>query len=129
MRELVRAMIIADGALASLGVVPSGVFAGDIDTPQERPFIQLRWGRTDIGLDVVNRRNVVIWVHDEPNDYGRVDAILIRLRYVLAALPGLATSLGHVVAVEWLGDSEDLADTGHGTITRTTSYSLVGSGQ
>lgn len=129
MRALVRSAIIADSVMQSLGVVPAGVFAGDVDTPDARPFLQLRWGRTDLGLDVVQRRNLVVWVHDQPNDFFRVDSIVVRLRTVLIQLVGMATDTGHVVAVEWLGDSEDLSDDGHGTITRTASYSLIGSGQ
>lgn len=130
MRALVRSAIVADPVLTGLGVIPAGVFAGDVDTPRERPFLQLRWGRTDSGLATVNRRGLVIWVHDEPNDYTvLIDPICIRLRSVLAALVGQSNGLGHVVDVQWLGDSEDLVDDGHGTITRTASFSLVGSGQ
>lgn len=130
MRALVRSAIIADATLITLGVVGPGTFAVDVDTPPQRPFLQLRWGRTDPGLSVVNRRNLVIWVHDKPGDYTlRIDPICIRLRSVLAALVGQSNGLGHVVDVEWLGDSEDLVDDGHKTIARTTSFSLVGSGQ
>lgn len=95
-----------------------------------RPFLQLRWGQNNVGLDVVTRRNLVIWVHDEPGDYSvKIDPILFRLRTLLPTLEGASNGLGHVVAVEWTGDSEDLADDGHKTITRNTSFSLVGSGQ
>lgn len=129
MREIVRAAIIEDVTLASLGVVPSRVKSGDMDTPQGRPFLQLRWGRTDFGLDVVLRRNLVIWVHDEPGDYTRIDLIILQLRSLLVELVGQSNGLGHVVGVEWVGDSEDLADDGHRTIARTASFVLVGSGQ
>jgi hypothetical protein len=100
-----------------------------MDTPQGRPFLQLRWGRTDPGLDVVTRRNLVVWVHDEPGDFTRIDDIVLRLRPLIVGLIGLANGLGHVVGVEWTGDSEDLADDGHRTIARWASFVLVGSGQ
>jgi len=130
MRAIVRAAIIADPTLAGLGVVSAGVLAGDVDTPQQRPFLNLRWGTTLPGLDIVSRRTLVIWVHDEPNDYSaRVDSILVQLRTVLASLVGQDNGTGHVVGVEWTGDSDDLVDDGHGTITRTASFLLVGSGQ
>lgn len=130
MRALVRSAIINDLDLSTLGIVDEAAFAVDVDTPQQRPFLQLRWGRNDPGLDRVTRRNLVIWVHDNPGDYTvRIDPIILRLRTLLAGLEGMSNGLGHVVAVEWTGDSEDLSDDGHRTITRTTSFVLVGSGQ
>jgi hypothetical protein len=68
-------------------------------------------------------------VHDEPGDYTRIDEILYRVKSLLPTLDGQSNGLGHVVSIEWTGDSEDLADDGHGTITRNTGFSLVGSGQ
>jgi hypothetical protein len=130
MRALVRTAILADSELQGYGIVGDGVFAVDVDTPPQRPFLQLRWGRNDPGLDRVTRRNLVIWVHDKPGDYTvKIDPIILRLRTLLAGLEGMSNGLGHVVAVEWTGDSEDLADDGHRTIARTTSFLLVGSGQ
>lgn len=130
MRALVLAAIRNDAELQSLGITSEGSFAVDVDTPQARPFLQLRWGRNDPGLDRVTRRNLVVWVHDAPGDYTtHIDRIILRLRTLLAELEGMSNGLGHVVAVEWTGDSEDLADDGHRTITRTISFSLVGSGQ
>jgi hypothetical protein len=130
MRALVRAAIIADATLNGLGIVDGNSFAVDVDTPQSRPFLQLRWGRNDVGLDVVTRRNLVIWVHNKPGDYTtRIDPILLRLRTLLVGLEGQSNGLGHLIAVEWAGDSEDLTDDGHKTITRNVSFSLVGSGQ
>lgn len=129
MRALVRSAILADPTLSGLGVVSQGVLAGDVDTPKQRPFLNLRWGQTLPGLDVVQRRTLEIWVHDKPNDYTRIDSILVRLRAVVVSVVGSSNGLGHVVGVEWTGDSDDLVDDGHDTITRTASFSLVGSGQ
>lgn len=129
MRSLVFQAIVNDTTLNGLGITDDSSFAVDVDTPQNRPFLQIRWGRNDEGLDVVTRRNVVIWVHDEPGDYARIDTIILRLREFLPSLIGQTNGLGWVVGVEWAGDSEDLSDDGHKTITRNTSFVLVGSGQ
>jgi len=129
MRALIRTSLTTDPELLALGVVPDGVFSGDVDTPKQRPFLQLRWSTTTPGLAAVSRRILVIWIHDLPGDYARVDAIIRRIRVILGALAGQPHPAGHVVACEWTGDSEDLTDPAHGTITRTTSYSLVGTGQ
>lgn len=130
MRSLVRQAIISDPTINALGITGPNCFAVDVDTPQERPFLQLRWGRTDLGLDVATRRNLVVWVHDQPGDYTlHIDPIIYRLRFLIPSLEGQATGTGYVMGAEWNGDSEDLADDGHKTITRNVSFSLVGSGQ
>src|SRR3954468_11104784 len=53
MRALVRSAIIADPTLNGLGITGSSSFAVDVDTPQVRPFLQLRWGTNVPGLDTV----------------------------------------------------------------------------
>jgi hypothetical protein len=129
-RTLIRSAIVADATLQSLGVVSAGVLMGEVDTPPERPFIQLRWGITLPGVSTVNTRTLIIWVHDRPGDYTlKVDPILARLRTVLAGVVGQTDGTGHLVDADWTGDSEDLIDEGHGTITRTASFAVVGSGQ
>lgn len=132
MRALVYAAIITDPVLNGLGITDENSFAVDVDTPQSRPFLQLRWGINAVGLakTQVSRRTLVVWVHDQPGDYSvKIDPIIVRLRALLPTLEGLSNGAGHVISVEWTGDSEDLADDGHGTITRNTGFSLVGSGQ
>lgn len=128
MRSLIRSVIIADATLEGFGVVDGAVLAGDVDTPAERPFINLRWGPTNVGLSTVDRRLITLWVHDMPGDYARIDAIIRRLKIILLSLEARAHASGYVLMVEWSGDSEDLIDDGHGTITRTTSFTLVSSG-
>lgn len=131
MRELLYSAIISDPVLNGLGITDDSSFAVDVDTPQSRPFLQLRWGRNEVGLSKteVGRRTVTIWVHDSPGDYGKIDAIILRLRELLPTLEGQRDSLSFLIAAEWSGDSEDLSDDGHRTITRNTSFTLVGSGQ
>lgn len=130
MRALIRSTITGDATITGLGVVAAAVLAGDVDTPGLRPWINLRWSITREGLAQVTRRDLVIWVHDKPGDYDtKIDPIIRRLRIILPALEGVPHPYGHLTAVEWVGDSEDLVDDGHGTITRTTSYSIVGTGQ
>lgn len=131
MRALIYSTLVNDSVLNAAGINDASAFAVDVDTPQTRPFLQIRWGRTEIGLrrTVVSRRTLVVWIHDQPGDYSVIDAILTRVKDLLLTLEGQSNGSGHVIAVEWTGDSEDLADDGHGTITRNTSFELVGSGQ
>lgn len=129
MRALVRQAILADSEIVSEGITGPNLFAVDVDTPEGRPFMQLRWGANNEGLDVVTQRFLVVWVHDMPGDYDRIDRIILRLRTVLPALAGTTNGTQSILAVEWTGDSEDLSDDGHRTIARTASFTLVGSGQ
>lgn len=129
MRTLIYQAIIADTTLNGLGIVDSSSFAVDVDTPQTRPFLQLRWGVNAIGLDISTRRSLVIWVHDQPGDYSKIDSIIFRLRSLIPSLVGTSDPQGYLQGVVWEGDSEDLTDDGHRTIARNTSFTLVGSGQ
>lgn len=131
MRSLIFQAIINDATLIGLGITEPGSFATDVDTPQARPFLQLRWGVNDVALSktTIGRRNLVIWVHDQPGDYTRIDSIIIRLRALLPSLVPSNNGSGWLQGCEWAGDSEDLADDGHRTIARNTSFTLVGTGQ
>ena len=129
MRTLIYQAIITDPTLISYGINGNDSFAVDVDTPQTRPFLQLRWGRNDEGLDISTRRTLVIWVHDKPGDYTRIDAIIFRLRSLIPSLVPSQDVNGWLQGVEWTGDSEDLTDDGHRTIARNTGFVLVGSGQ
>jgi hypothetical protein len=129
MRAILRTAIINDSSLNTEGIGDDEFFAVDVDTPEARPFMQLRWGVNNVGLDVVTRRFLVVWVHDEPGDYSRIDRIIQRLRVLLPLLEGTVDGSQSILAVEWTGDSEDLTDDGHRTIARTASFTLVGSGQ
>jgi hypothetical protein len=129
MRTILRSAILADAELNAEGIVSDRFFAVDVDTPQGRPFMQLRWGSNSGGLDVVTRRFLVIWVHDEPGDYSRIDRIIQRLRVLLSSLAGTSIESQSILAIEWTGDSEDLTDDGHQTIARNASFTIVGSGQ
>jgi hypothetical protein len=129
MRTLVRSAIIGDPTINGYGIASANAFAVDVDTPTARPFLQLRWGVNAPGLSVVTRRFLVVWVHDEPGDYERIDSVIARLRTLLPSLAGTKNSFASIVAVEWTGDSEDLVDDGHKTFARTSSFTVVGSGQ
>jgi len=129
MRAVIRTAIITDATLLALDVIPEGVLSGDIDTPEARPFLNLKWGDTTPASfgGVAKRTTLAIWVHDTPNDYTRIDAILARLRVLLPSLVGLQDLTDYVSQITWTGDGVDLKDDGHRTITRISNYTLNGS--
>jgi hypothetical protein len=129
MRAVVRSAIIGDAQLQALGVTSAGVLSGDIDTPEPRPFLNLKWGtRLPAPYGGVAYRNTLaVWVHDEPNDYGRIESILARLRVVLVGIQGVPDTNDYVSQVQWNGDGPDLKDDGHRTITRVGNFTINGS--
>jgi hypothetical protein len=128
MRTRIRQIIIDDAPLATLGVVDKGVLAGDIDTPNPRPFLNLKWGPRQPGMATQVSQVLEVWVHDDPNDYTRVQAIADRLRVLLPTITGQpGGDGGWVDQVRWDGDSTDLKDDGHRTITKRCVYTIIGS--
>jgi hypothetical protein len=129
MRAIIRNAIIADPALILLGVTGDATLNGDVDTPDGRPFLNLKWGTetpafretttVTAGLD--------IWVHHEPWDYDPINKILARLRVVLQALGAARSPDGsEVQVVTWQGNGPDLQDDGHRTIVKVGSFQVVG---
>lgn len=126
---IVRNTIVSDPALQGLGVTPNGTLSGDVDTPEERPFLNLKWGSRS--PSVVNAAptvtTLVIWVHDKPADYLRIDKILSRLRALLTSIEGVVMPDGsEVQVITWQGDGPDLQDDGHRTIVKVGNYQVVG---
>lgn len=135
MRSYIRNLIKNDSVIQGLGVTL--VSSGDIDTPPEsqRPFINLKWGTTSPTFreSLVRRHVLSIWVHDQPNDYTRIQGILARLQVLLKGVQGQAwtegednTQTGYITLIEYDGDSPDLSDPGHGTIVKQGNYTIVG---
>jgi len=118
-----------DAELNSLGITRDSINSGDVDTPSQRPYIVFRWGETNPGVDVVRQRSLVVWVHDRPNDYDRIDQIIKRIRDVLTSIAAQRTDTGWISSIDWTLDSGDLSDDISRTIIRTSTFNIVGSGQ
>jgi len=130
MRAVIRTAILADSALQTLGIADGNhVLSGDVDSPAVRPFINLKWGTTNPAPfgSMAQQTILVAWVHDNPNDYERIDAILRRLRVLIPSLVGLQDVNDYVSQAAWTGDGPDLKDDGHRTIVRVGNYTLNGS--
>jgi hypothetical protein len=136
-RSFVFSLLTSDSILNGLGFDENNTFTShDEDTPQERPFMILRWGATDVGLNDwdtgvgSNLRRLSVWVHDDPGDYVRIDQAVARVRTLLTSVHGAYTgTIGQYIGqIDWNGDSDDFKDDIVGTITRNSSYTFVGSG-
>lgn len=110
-------------------IVPgTSIFAwGSVDTPSVRPFVVCRFGLATPAFKAVGDRRALIWVHDEGNDYTRIDDTISSIKLVMTEVTHWLGSDGsHISQASWEGDSEDLVDDGHNTITKNTAYTLLG---
>jgi hypothetical protein len=127
-RSFIYGLLSSDATLNGLGINTTSLYAGDIDTPAERPFAVLRWGVTDPGIDTVNQQLLTVWIHHHPGNEDVIRSIKLRIRALITGLGGNATENGWMVAADWTGDSSDLSDDVLGTIIQQSNYSLIGSG-
>lgn len=130
MRQYLTRAVYGDSQLQSLGVTREGTYAGDVDSPIQRPYLVFRWQDTTsgVGRSDTKQRNLVIYVHDNYNDYTRIDGIIQRIRVVFESIAGARTATGWLTQVDWVTDSGDLSDDTSRTIMRTTAYNIVGQG-
>ena len=140
LREVIRAVLIQDQELLDLGVTPNGVYAGDVDTPPERPLLVMRWGSqvNTSGDAPLQLRNLSIHVQDELKDYSKIDAIISRIRILFDEFPRQSYDGGLIYGIIWTTDSEDLINSLGGSrsalfafplaIMRHTNYLIMVSG-
>jgi hypothetical protein len=133
-RIFVNQIIVADaqstspGTLGSMGLKAGSIFAAEAaDDIKAYPFLTMRWGITQRGVADVSRQTFDVWCHDRDRDYLLIDAILKRIRSLLtSAGPGKAEA-DWVTQIDWQGDGPDAHDDGYDTVTRNSSYILIGS--
>lgn len=106
----------------------AGSFRED-DLPP-RPFAVIHLGVRSPGMAHIYRQNAVIWIHDEGGDYGLIDNSLQAVYGTLNGAEHLQDSEGsaELIRAEWTATTGDLTDPGFRTITKNSSYNLVGTG-
>ena len=133
-RTLIYATLSADaasavpGSLGALGVVPEAVGAAEsVDSPRSHPFITTRWGNVSVGVGPSHIQLLDVWVHDDSRDYLRIDGILNRVKALLEAIESMHFTEGWITQIEWQGSSPDLRDDGYDTVTRNSTFKVIGS--
>lgn len=129
MRAIVRQCILNDVFLQALGVTSDATLTGDVDTPDGRPFLNLKWGPDEPSHPecLTVRTSLAIWAHDTPGDFDRINKILTRLRVLLPSIAGVVSTNGEEVQViTWQGNGPDLQDDGHRTIVKVGNYQVIG---
>ena len=133
-RTLIQSILTADansntpGSLKSLGADPDLVMAAEsADDIKQWPAIIHRWGNIAKGVGSSKRQYVDIWVHDRNRDYTRIDAILKRIEFLFSQVGAEDAEEGWVTQIDWQGSSPDLRDDGYDTITRNSTFLVIGS--
>lgn len=93
--------------------------------PNTKPFMVIRMETqvpelNDGDEPEITSMNMSLWVHDEPGSYVTIDAVLAAARAILVG------TVPSALACMWQGDTGDLADDTYKTITRSSSYRLIG---
>lgn len=128
MRRLIYNVFSTDAALMAL--LPGGLFGDRAEIPSDtlRPFGILTHEGPNPGVSRMMQSRSFLWVHDEPGDYTRIDAVLKMAREVL--LTAVPTSLNGVWLndVRWEGVSPDLFDDTRRTNVKNAAFLLTGNG-
>lgn len=117
-------------SIGSLGIKPGLIYAAeaadDVKIGQF-PFIVMRWGLISRGIGPSRRQMLDVWVHDRDRDYTRIDSILQRVEQLFASVFAEGATEGWITQIDWQGSSPDLRDDGYDTITRNSTFMLIGS--
>lgn len=129
MRKIVYGLVLEalgpdwDGKIFSSGSV-------DGDNLPALPFAVIHFGVVRPGMAQVKDRNIVVWIHDRGADYTAIDAALEAVYGRLDGAEHVPETDGsaELIRAEWTATSGDLFDPGYRTITKNSSYRLIGTG-
>lgn len=109
--------------------MPNRIFGpAAADETISEPFCTYRIrGTFPSGASRSGLRGLEVWFHDRGGSYLRIDGFITRAKNVLDNVVNVQGEGGSLLSqCRWESDSPDLTDDGHRTITRMTSYTLVG---
>lgn len=136
-RETVAVMINELPALRALGLVENAVYQADtMSTPQERPFIVIRWLDEVPGLGRSRVLPFDVWGYDREGDYTRIDRILWTIADYLCDQIAVPTDGGVISQIlgrsrtnnPGLGRGSDLYDDGYKCIVVPWHFRAIATG-
>lgn len=100
------------------------------DSLPSRPFAVIHLGVFNPGMAHVKDGSCTIWIHDDGGDYDRIDQALQAIYGRLHGAEHVSEQGGsaELIRAEWTATSGDLFDPGFRTITKNSSYRLIGTG-
>lgn len=96
------------------------------DRPDEMPFGVVAFSVESPGLASIRRIAVDVYVHDERGSYLLVDSALDNVERVCQEMVHVKTARAEILQVEYSGRSGDLEDDGFRTMTRYSSFQIIG---
>lgn len=133
-RTFVQGLLIADansnaaGSLKTLGLLPGSIYAAEAaDNITAWPFLTTRWGNIAKGIGPSKRQYLDVWAHDRNRDYVRIDDILLRIEKLFNTVGSANPAEGWITQIDWQGSSPDLRDDGYDTVTRNSTFLVIGS--
>ena len=123
-RDTVSTILDSAATLRALGLPEGNVLQADtLNSPEQKPFIVLRWGDESEGIAACTIRPFTLWVYDEFGDYNRATLIGHEAVRVLRAIEPTQTDSGWLTAIEGGLRGGDLADDGFDALV--VPYTLV----
>lgn len=138
-RELVFALNATDPEMATLGLNVDTMYANEApDSPRERFWAVLRWGLETVGVpaqrgrDRVTARECSLWVYDKERDFTKINQAIRRWCAIMDALEATKTgdgpNDGWITQCQWESDGDDGWDDVYEAIYRSSTYTIVASG-
>lgn len=138
-RELVFSLTNNDPELNALGLNFNTVYAnGAPDSPKERFWAVIHWGPETSGAPGqrgrgrVTERECALWVYNKDWEYAPINAALKRWCALMDAIEAMRTgdetNDGWITQCDWNGDSDDSYDDVYEAYFRSSTYTIVASG-
>lgn len=99
--------------------------------PEEGPFGFIHYSIHSPGMGRITTRNLSLNVHDKLGSYTDIELVLKAAREAFRSVqyPYVADDGTFLNSASWNGDGPDDFDTGWGTLTKTSTWTVVGSGE
>lgn len=128
-RDTIATALATSEVLRELGLPADSVYQADtVDSPEQRPFIVVRWGDDEPGMGKTTIRPFDLWVYDEFGDYNRADQIARAAASELLALEQVATDTGWIMSILDRRKGGDLADDGFNALVVPYHLAAVANG-
>lgn len=131
MRDTVNAFLQAQPSLHALGLPEEdSVFQADtVNSPDQKPFIVVRWGEQEVLMGDSASHPGDLWVYDDFGDYNRATAIAKEaLRLLQDLILQIQTEDGRISQIRSRGIGADLADDGFEALVIPGRFVAVGNG-
>lgn len=130
MKSVIGRAITTDTQLQELGVNRDTFYTGDatVNNPHLGVYVVARYLDRIIGVGESRPQGITFYVHDHPNDFTKVNAIVYHIRRVLINIGPTKTDTGWITQVDWVTDSGELSDDATRTIFRQSTFSIIASG-